>query len=140
MLVATACATVTESPPAAVEGSPPATEPVVLDLPGWAQAEGTPSADNERVLVFSDGEATVELIRWWGMPETDGGPMEVSGVLTTYIEGEPTEMLLVKVLDGEPVNATVLFLRGGGWLVRVACHHCNLTQFHAMQMGLSVSD
>jgi hypothetical protein len=118
---------------------PPArVEPVTLDLPGWSLTEGPAHDPNERVITFREGPAVVELVRWWEVPEVDGGPMQVAERRPVQIDGVDTELLRTSLFEGKSVEADVLFLRAGGWSVRVSCLGCAPEQLDAVVQGLSV--
>jgi hypothetical protein len=125
--------------PVPAEPAEPA-EPVRLTLPGWSQSEGASSFSNERTLTFREGDAIVELIRWWGAPEHDGGPMEVVERSTVTVGGEELELLHTSTLDGTEGEADVVFLRGDGWQARAACRACSDAQRAAMLGGLEVME
>jgi hypothetical protein len=144
-----ACAGVAPPAPSELPATPPAaeraemptparSEPVTLDLPGWSRTDGTGSDDNERVVTFREGSAVVELVRWWGIPETDGGPMQVAERRPVQIDGMDAELLRTSLFEGQAVEADVVFLRADGWIVRVACHSCAPEQLEAVLQGLSV--
>ncbi len=114
-------------------------EPVLLNLPGWSRSEAATVFENERILRFQDGSAVVELMRWWGYPETDGGVMEVAHSSTVLVGGQEVELVRTSVFQGRPAEVDVMFLRSKDWIARVACHGCSQEQLDAVVAGLGVS-
>jgi hypothetical protein len=125
-------------PPSADVPTPAPAEPVILELPGWSLADVL-DFEGERILRFRDGAATVELVRWWGYPEIDGGPMEVAHRSTVQVSGRELELVRTSMFQGRPAEVDAIFLKSGDWLARVSCEGCTQAQLDAVVGGLKVS-
>lgn len=103
----------------------PRPEPVTLALPGWAAVdEGVGRFDNARSWRWTKGDATVELTRWWGMPQHPGRPMVVASKTPVTVDGQPEALLRTSMFEGVVDEVDVLFLRGEGWQARLVCRAC----------------
>jgi hypothetical protein len=135
-------ATPSEAAPGPADQAPTAAparaEPVGLELPGWTLTDIL-DFEGERILRFQDGAATVELVRWWGMPELDGGPMEIESRRAVQAAGHELELLRTSIFQGREQQADVLFLKSEGWMARLSCQGCTPEQLDVALAGLDVS-
>jgi hypothetical protein len=117
--------------------APTPAEPVLLELPGWTLTDVL-DFESERILRFQDGDTKVELVRWWGYPELEGGPMAVAQASTVQVSGKEVELVRTTMFEGETAEVDVIHLRSDGWLARVSCEGCTQEQLDTVVAGLSV--
>lgn len=102
-----------------------AREPVVLELEGWPPSEDSREGDH-RLLVYDGKEpdCSVRVDRWWGMPPTPGGPMEIASKRPVHVDGRDLELIRTKAFEGVAREVDVLFHSGDGFQVRVVFSGC----------------
>ena len=119
--------------------SPQRPEPVGLELAGWSRRDAASEFPNESIFTLRQGDASVELARWWGVPEIDGGPMQVASKRPVQVPGQTVELSRTSMFEGEQAEVDLLFLRGDGWIVRVVCRSCTEQQVDAVCAGLTLA-
>lgn len=136
------CATPTtaQAPAAPVEAAVPDArpEPVTLTLPGWTVDQQPGGFPNERITAARSEGAKVVLVRWWGRPEIDGGPMQVAERRPVEVAGQPHELLRTSMFEGQAAEVDVLFLRGEGWMARLSCRGCTAEQIEVVLAGVAL--
>lgn len=110
-----------------------APEPISVDeLPGWTRAELQGARDhllpNERLIRLEQGEATVDVLRFWDRPLHPGRPMQVASTRSIELDGKSVELTHTSAFEGIAKEVDVVFLPGKDWFARIVFEHCSQGQ------------
>jgi hypothetical protein len=109
---------------AADEGTPARREPVTVEIAGWAFDGEEVGPQLHQEWRETTGSCVVELDRWWGVPPTDGGPMQVASRRSVTVDGREAELLTTSTFQGVEQEARVMFFSGAGFTARVTFRDC----------------